>query len=67
MLQSTALMCVGFDNTCSDKQNPSLSMQSIFFPSRILVHPLMLPIVSDCVRSFVLCITKRTGKKEKEK
>lgn len=31
MLQSTALVCVGFDNMRSDKQNQSLSMPSIFF------------------------------------
>lgn len=53
MLQSTAPVCVGFDNTRSDKHNQSLSTQSVFF-SCVLVHSPMLPIVSDCVRSFVL-------------
>lgn len=62
MLQSTALVYVGFDNTHSDKQNRSLPMQSLFF-SCILVHPLMLPIVSVCVWLFVLCIMKGTEEK----
>lgn len=54
MPQSAALVCAGLDNMHPDKQNQPLPMQSLLHAFFFFVHPLMLPIVSDCVQ-LLLC------------
>ena len=65
MRQAMASVCMGRGSMRSDKQSQSLAMQSPF--SRILAHPLMLPVGNGCVWSFVLCILKGTEEKRNRK